>query len=227
MIPMLNRNAIGGLWRSYRTLQSPSLYANSKSAFCDSDATRPFSKAMSLAVIGKQPDFSRVLSLFQFCSPAAISRLVIAVIVNAINCCFRKRLRPHVLKEVNKRIEPSLTNSYSSTAIDFVVGSLWVVAPPLHFLPGRVLARLAHSVSVSAMATARLGGSFAEFATSHSGNVSAFTVAVPARIARLSLASVTKNSQFSVDFASLVFSAGRQLDRIIRRHDSTLLKVGL
>lgn len=259
--------------------------SRSEGAMRDAEPPRPFSQAVSFSVVCKLPCFARVLRLFRFRSPATVALFVVAVTIDSVNRSFRKWLRPHVLKEVDKGIEPPLADRDALSAIEVIIRVACLVASPLHFLPRRVFGRFAHAFGACAMAATRLSGFFSEFGTSHGSSFATLAAAQPSRIAALSVAcklqhdqlvvhianfvhallaaptrlnafiaqctssnyvlvsafasavpvrareglefaaSVIKNGQLSVDIARLIFDAGRNLDRIIRRHDSTPIKL--
>lgn len=58
-----------------------------------------------------------VARLLFFCRPAAISRLIISVIVDAINAVSRPRLWPHVRVEVRKAVVPSIADFYAAPTV--------------------------------------------------------------------------------------------------------------
>ncbi len=191
--------------------------SHTERAMIDAKLTRPFSKAMSLAVVGKQSHLSGILSLFQFGSPSAISRLVVAVIVNAINCCLWKRFWSHVGKERIEIGSPFIANCDASFPVQMLV-FVGMVASPLHFLPRCVLWRITHAARTCAMAPARLGRRLSQFAASHDGCIATFALTLPARIAAFCSSCKLQNSEFSVDVPRLVFGAKGQLIRIMFSH---------
>lgn len=199
----------------------------SKSAVRDSESAGPFSEAVRFAVVCQHSRFAGVLRLFQFRCPAAVAFFVVAIAIKSVNRSLRKRLWSHVLKEVDKRIKPSIANRDALSTIEMVIGAVGLVASSLHFLPRRVLGRFAHIASIRAVAPARLGRTLAEFAASHCSCISALAEALPAGITRLGSPRKLNYSEFAVNAPRFIFSVRRQLDRITRRHDSTLLKVGL
>lgn len=211
------------LGREY-LFERPSLgESRSESAMRNTEPARPISEAVSFAVVGEESRLSSVLSLFQLRCPAAVVLFVVAIAIFPVDRSLCKWLRSHILKEVDKRIEPPLADCDPATAVVVIFAIASVVASSLHLLPGRVFGRLAHASRVCTMAAAGLGSSaaFTQVATSHSGRVAALASTLPARIARFSFSSVAKNRQFSVGIACLIFDAGWNLDKLIRRHDST------
>lgn len=73
--------------------------------------------------------------------PLAVSRLVVSVGVDPVECVLARRARPHVREELTEIIHPFLTNTDAPTAIASVGDVLRAEAPRLHGLPtgiGRV-----------------------------------------------------------------------------------------
>ena len=210
----------------YDLLHSPFLFVKSSRdcAMSDSEPACPFSQSVGFSVIGKQSRFSRVLPLLQFCGPAAISRLVIAVIVNAINCCFRKRLWSHVSKERIEAGSPFLANCDASFPVQVLVFVVRV-ATPFHFTPRCVLWRIAHSARTCTVAPARLDRLPFKISPSHGSCFPALALAQPTGIAAVCLSGKLKNRQFAVDIAGFVcalFAAPARYD--VARSDSATVK---
>lgn len=82
-----------------------------------------------------------VVVLLATSRPAAITRLIVAVIVDAIYRVFRGWLGPHVSQKVLVRSLPPLADCYSTTAIIHELAVTRIKAPGLHPSPSLVLAR--------------------------------------------------------------------------------------
>jgi len=198
--------------------------ASAKSTMRDAKSSCPFAQAQRFPVVSQHSSFASVLSLLQFCGPAAIIRAVPKIVVLAINSGFWKRFRPHVGKKVVEADFPSVTKRYTSVSVQVFV---FVVrfASSLHLLPRCVFGRIAHASCTCSSASARLCASFAKFSSRYSSCIPTFALAKPARVTAFCFSSKLKNSQLAVNISRLVFNAGRQLDRIIRRHSSTPCKL--
>lgn len=198
--------------------------ASAKSVMSDAKSSSPLSKAVRFSVVGKHPRFTGILRLFQLRGPSAIVFFVVAVAILPVDCSFSKRLRSHVLKEVDERIKPSLTYCDPTTAVDFIVRSFWVVASSLHLLPRRVFRRFLSSATcafrVCAMAAARNCAFLSEVRPGNDSCVAALALTQPVS-QFVSNFGKMDHSQLAINISRLVFDAGRQLDRITRRHDLT------
>lgn len=94
------------------------------------------SQTTSDAANGKKAIISRVAGLFSSSGPTAISRFVIAIVVDAVN-----RLANGALAHIGKKILeliPSFTNTNSSAPIVFVLRNMFVSAPGTHTCPTSV-----------------------------------------------------------------------------------------
>jgi len=199
--------------------------SRSESAMRYSELARPLSEAVSFSVVGQHSGFTGVLRLLFLGCPAAVALFVVAVARNPINRCFWEWLWSHVVKEVDKRIKPSLAYGNAFPAIKMIVWIVWTVAASLHFFPGCVLSRIAHSPSVRTMATTRLNRLPSEISTSHGRRISALTYTLPARIARLGVASKLDHCELAVlaaNFVRAVFTASAGLN--VSRPNGTAVK---
>lgn len=88
------------------------------------------------------PFFPSIIALLTSCRPTAISRLVVAVVVDTIK---GGSLRPwsHISKEGRKVILPSLAHHNSSSTVVFVLFASWVKAALFHRVVGDVFRRQA------------------------------------------------------------------------------------
>lgn len=80
------------------------------------------------------PSRSAIIGLFLHCSPSAIRRFVVPVVVHSFNRQ-SSRFSPHVIKEKLERLSPSLADSYSPVAVVLIVLILLVVASIFHARP--------------------------------------------------------------------------------------------
>ena len=75
--------------------------------------------------------------------PSTIPRLVVSVIVYAINRMFRSWAWPHVLKVTRKRFIPFIAYRYSPPAVAVKLPGIWVLTTRAHSSPYIVFRRAA------------------------------------------------------------------------------------
>lgn len=90
---------------------------------------------------------SKIAHLLCVGSPSAIPRLVIPVIVNAINGMLGRRLWTHISIKVRKGGLPSFANGNPATAPKLKIFPVFVITPPKHSDPSSVLRRVGHAVN--------------------------------------------------------------------------------
>ena len=95
--------------------------------------------------------------LFLHGRPAAITRLIVAVIVDAVNGMGRRGTRPHVCEEVQKAFVPSFANGDTTSTIPMPVLQFGVTAPLAHVNPCAVLGRHSASYCMASSTQASLG----------------------------------------------------------------------
>ena len=79
-----------------------------------------------------------IIVLFDPCSPATIPRLVIAVVVDAIDGVFRARPWPHIGQEVFE-LSPTLTHGDPAATPIFIVLRIGIIAAPAQLRPTLIL----------------------------------------------------------------------------------------
>lgn len=97
---------------------------------------------------------ARVSHLLAACRPAAVSWLVVSIVVNAVNL-FAGGPLTHIGKEVFKRMNPPFANGYSATAVVMVLYAVGVIAPILHGSPRAVCATGVSPLSLMGVAVFR------------------------------------------------------------------------
>jgi len=134
-------------WLGERLGYAPSLYIESRpnGVRRNSSSLGPFSRSFGLPIKSDQPTRAPIPSLIGSCSPSAIGRLVIAVIVNALNAVFWRRTWPHVLDKIFKS-PPSRTNLYAASAVIFETGIPVASASCVEKAPNSVFCRSGQSV---------------------------------------------------------------------------------
>lgn len=106
---------------------------------------RPFAQRFLLSFIKKLLNTPPIISLFKGCSPFAIIRSVISIVVDSFN---RKSLfisLPHVF-EKSLKIHPLITNLYSTFSIIFKRSIRFIKTSSLHVRPGFINRGVNHSV---------------------------------------------------------------------------------
>ena len=110
------------------------------------NALSPLGKRESLAVECQESVSSRVARLLFFGRPAAVPRLVIAVVVReAVNAVLLGRSQPHVLKE-QRKVVPPRADANPASAISLVPLCSRGVAAIEHIAPNSVFWSAFHSV---------------------------------------------------------------------------------
>jgi len=120
---------------SQRLIKRPVVQPPFQRAMCDAEYPRPFVKSVRFAVVRQASSFARILPLLQSCRPEAISRLVIAIVVDTFNTVFSGRFLPHILHEVHEGPSPPIADCNSSGAIKLKVPNIWVVTSGFHCTP--------------------------------------------------------------------------------------------
>ena len=93
---------------------------------------------------------ARVVLLLQLGFPSNITRLVVAIVVDAAKRMLRRWARPNTGKKSLKAFIPFVAHPYPPPAIVFPVTALGVVASILHRVPRRIFGRIAHVVLAGA-----------------------------------------------------------------------------
>lgn len=89
-----------------------------------------------------------VLCLFFSCCPAAITRLVMPIVIDSFNCKISTRTRTHIAQKCFKAIIPSLTNCNSPATIIRKILVLRIKTALPHLLPNVVFRSFRSSVSI-------------------------------------------------------------------------------
>jgi hypothetical protein len=147
----------------------------------------PLANAFCCAIKRKKSCCSQIVGLLRWCSPSAISRFVVAIVVYAIQ---RAALwpRPHIFVKSLKRIFPLLANGYAASSPQIVPITVGVQASIFHGGPRFVLHRAAHSMSFRCftrllflVASARNGRATKQLARSDKSLTTTVAHAKPAR----------------------------------------------
>lgn len=104
----------------------------------NSEFSSPIGNGLSSSVGGYQMRISSVLGLLAHCCPAAIFRLIVAVVINSVNTVARTWTRSHIFKKTNNSkfavfaVKPSVTNFNSASAVILETGAGRCVTTRLH-----------------------------------------------------------------------------------------------
>jgi hypothetical protein len=170
-------------------LESPSILKPKPYRFY-SGCSFPLSQRLPFSIKLYEAAFSRVLALLKIGCPLAIRRLIISVVVDALNLQPLNPCSNHVVVEVNKA-SPPLADSYSSTSVIPVSVIRGIVAPLIHPHPNSVNRMLVKPVTYSLLskllshfigvATAGCGNPATKVLGHHCDNVSAVAATLPKR----------------------------------------------
>jgi len=99
---------------------------------------RPFRSRKSLPVVLNESGDPPVFNLLRLSGPFAVVRRIVSIVIDPVNRMFGTGGWPHVCNEVGK-IEPSLANSNTSSAVVAKFGIGRVIASIKHVMPSPVL----------------------------------------------------------------------------------------
>lgn len=94
----------------------------------------PICDRMGFAIQSVQDSGVPILSLFQLCSPSAIVRAIVTIIIDSVNRMFGARSFAHILNECKKRM-PTVTNYNTPSAISMKTGVSCCVTTRHHSCP--------------------------------------------------------------------------------------------
>ncbi len=122
----------------------------------------PRGHRLRFAFIGEQPDRSSVCRLSAVGGPSAIRRLVVAVVIDAVNAVKGGWSWPHILPKRFKGLPPTLAHLYAAPTVVLEAVSAWVSASLRDAHPNLMLARPTQPVStrpwvIALVAATRLG----------------------------------------------------------------------
>lgn len=93
-----------------------------------------------------RPSIERLLFI---CCPAAVRRLIVAVVVNSIKC-FSNWTMTHIFKKVFK-LFPTLTDCNSPASIIFPIFAPWISAPVYYSIPRFINFCIGHAMGFCAL----------------------------------------------------------------------------
>lgn len=126
----------------------------SQAALIDAHSASKFSDCYSFALVNSVHVLAGVRALFRCSGPSAITRSVWAVVADSIKRS-SIRTRTHVRKELREVVSPLRSHVDTSRSVQWILGTLRVVAPALGVLPRTILRCLSLSVSVTSISSYR------------------------------------------------------------------------
>ena len=112
----------------------------------DAGLSAPFCQRQRLSVVRVADVLLRVALLLRWRRPADITRLVVAVAVDAVDGVRGRRLRPHVGKKRLELIAPSFAHGDATSTIASKVLIFWIRTACAHRVPLSIFRRTAHAV---------------------------------------------------------------------------------
>jgi hypothetical protein len=164
-------------------------------------AARPSSHCVSLTTELDDAGRGGIAGLFFWRGPSTVARLVIPVVVDAIDRVLTRRFRTHVSVEGREVIQPTVANPDSSAAVIGPLRGSRVQATALHRIPRSVFGRLLHPVRAMVRAVVLLASARSALLSSpcrdaHVARAAALTSAQP----RLALRIVGQRGELADSF---------------------------
>lgn len=116
---------------------------------------RPVNETHCVSVVSEHSGGAPIPGLLGAGSPSAVARLIVAVIVDALDRVRWRRLPAHVGKEVRVIVQPAVTDGNTSASVPLKSAGRLVVAPANHIRPADVFGR---ELSASRRAVGRRSG---------------------------------------------------------------------
>lgn len=170
------------VWRPAHPNPSPDSLRVNTSGFCPVGSDHCFAVALNDNIT------SRVRVLLYVSRPPTVSRLIVAIVVDAVDGMKRAWLRPHVGKKVLKRLKPSLAYANASVEIISLVPFVFSIlrTPIQHAAPCGVFCLPTHAVfcasngvDFASEAPTRLGVSTAKIPSSNHDGAAAIARTSP------------------------------------------------
>lgn len=116
--------------------------------------------------------------LLTTCSPAAISRLIVSIIVRKpIDGVLWRRSQPHICQKIGEGFTPATANPYASAAVMGPRSGFFVAAAVFHLEPYTILSRAAYRFAIScASMLCETGDSCFSSQTSTAGRIPVFEI---------------------------------------------------
>jgi hypothetical protein len=218
--PALNSLCIGlpmSNWRGYSSLKGPMIFMNtgSKRPIGYPKTCRPFRQAHRSPIIGIQLHrISSIPPLLTSSSPGTILWTIALVIVFTLNRMMLRRSWPHVLKELRKRVSPTVTYRNPSRPVVTIPLCVGIQTTLFHMTPDPIFGMVNASMLIMSVgrpcvlrqnftiiATARLRLPRFQRKSACDSFAATPTYTAPQAIAILVAASIGNYSQASKRFA--------------------------
>lgn len=108
----------------------------------------PLPKRELFAVVFVTSNAASIQALFERCRPAHILRLVVAVVVDAIDAVRRAWAWAYIVSESRERFQPGIAYDDASSTVILVLGRVRAVAAFFHCAPRAVLGCVCSAVSL-------------------------------------------------------------------------------
>lgn len=220
-------------WKGKGKMNGPAISKSGiKRLMGDARSFSPFHDATSDSIVSDKAVDSAISLLLRTCRPAAVARLIVSAVVNAVDAVRWRRTRSHVRVKVGKRLQPAFTNLDPATAIAGIAVVCFYVASLFHASPRIVLMGYSPFGSKSVLATSfrnQLGTqATTTFAAPGFQGValdwptrSANTTAIP--VGRTYASAIERQYRPSSKYApGKIFAT--ELNRIVCSHDGNLLQ---
>lgn len=122
-----------------RSLQGPPFKAVKKSPNFYPQKIRPFGNTQCSSIKCNPMVSALVQRLFLECRPAAITRLIISIVIDSINRVFGAGTRPHITIERFKRLVPLSAYDYSTCPIEREFFNAGILTSSPHTKPRLIL----------------------------------------------------------------------------------------
>lgn len=174
-------------WRGKREFHRPSfIQAGGERGAFQSALFSPFDHAHRSSVVCHNSITAPVALLFAWRGPANVTRLVMAVYVDAINRVTRAWTQAHMREEGLERRAPLLAYGDAAPAVSVIADVVRLVATPLQVLPRSVLWRAVMAVyqmsrarEFAPKASARLAGAATQLTARNRGDGAAIAATTP------------------------------------------------
>jgi len=175
--------------------------------------TDPLSHAFGVSVDRGESVGPSINTLSSAFYPAAVVRLVIAVIVLAFDAVFLGRTRTHVCVEVSERMHPTVTHGNAARTVVAKLSSVRIKAAAFHRLPYRILTAAFHAVLAcpAACALGHVASARRRCAGSDMGNANFFGSAAVTAAQNLSWFLVDQRNTSNHDETAEAFANHRRL----------------
>lgn len=180
--------------------------ALSEGAFVHGKSLRSLLNRHSFAVNFDEPISAAIIGLLFNSCPAAVPRLVVTVVINAINFMRQGRPTAHVCIKAFKCL-PLLADSYAAAAVVWVASRIRIIATAFHTCPRVVFRGAEHAVAAISQRrpiggkTPATSSGFDESSGAHGSHSTAITATYPHAVGAVSQCALLDNDKAPEAFA--------------------------